>query len=106
MRVRSVEGMGGSGLGTGYSRSAASCRRSSADASGHSRNGKQSLIAAAFDERFAAVVGSSPGAPIASPALFSSAQYYGETVKFVQEKRGWGVGVGEAGGGVGLRLGL
>lgn len=29
--------------------------------SGHSRNGKQSLLAAAFDERFAAVVGSSPG---------------------------------------------
>ena len=58
---------------------------------GHSRNGKQSLIAAAFDERFAAVVGSSPGAPIASPALFSSAQYYGETVKFVKAKRGWWV---------------
>ena len=28
---------------------------------GHSRNGKQSLIAAAFDERISAVVGSSPG---------------------------------------------
>ena len=58
---------------------------------GHSRNGKQSLIAAAFDERFKAVVGSSPGAPIASPALFSSAQYYGETVKYVKAGRGWWV---------------
>ena len=34
---------------------------------GHSRNGKQSLIFAAHDERVAAVVGSSPGAPISSP---------------------------------------
>lgn len=31
---------------------------------GHSRNGKQSLITAAFDERFTAVVGSSPGTPV------------------------------------------
>jgi len=58
---------------------------------GHSRNGKQALVAAAFDERFQAVVGSSPGAPIASPALFSSAQYYGETVRYVSAARGWWV---------------
>ena len=45
---------------------------------GHSRNGKQSLIAAAMDERFAAVVGSSPGAPIASPYHLSSHNFYGE----------------------------
>eukprot|EP00912_Choanoflagellata_sp_UC4_P000645 UC4_evm3s399 len=45
---------------------------------GHSRNGKQSLIAAAFDERITAVVGSSPGAPISSPYHFSSPNYYGE----------------------------
>eukprot|EP00040_Diaphanoeca_grandis_P001697 m.19224 g.19224 ORF g.19224 m.19224 type:complete len:770 (-) comp12384_c0_seq1:35-2344(-) len=45
---------------------------------GHSRNGKQSLIAAAFEQRFTAVVGSSPGAPIASPYSFSSHNYYGE----------------------------
>jgi hypothetical protein len=32
--------------------------------SGHSRNGKQSLVLAAFDERVTAVVGSSPGAPV------------------------------------------
>ena len=46
--------------------------------SGHSRNGKQSLIAAAFDQRVTAVVGSSPGAPVASPYTFSSHNFYGE----------------------------
>jgi len=46
--------------------------------SGHSRNGKQSIIAAAFDERFTAVVGSSPGAPISTPWQFSSHNFYGE----------------------------
>jgi hypothetical protein len=46
--------------------------------SGHSRNGKQSLVAAALDQRIGAVVGSSPGSPIASPFRFSSAQFYGE----------------------------
>ena len=45
---------------------------------GHSRNGKQSLIAAAFDSRITAVVGSSPGAPISSPYRFSSQNFYGE----------------------------
>lgn len=45
---------------------------------GHSRNGKQSLIAASIDERFSAVVGSSPGAPIASPYHLSSHNFYGE----------------------------
>ena len=46
--------------------------------SGHSRNGKQSVIAAAFDERFTAVVGSSPGAPVSTPWQFGSANFYGE----------------------------
>ena len=46
--------------------------------SGHSRNGKQSIIAAAFDERIMSVVGSSPGAPVASPFHFTSSNYYGE----------------------------
>eukprot|EP00947_MAST-08B_sp_MAST-8B-sp1_P005841 g5841.t1 len=46
--------------------------------SGHSRNGKQSLVFAAFDERVAAAVGSSPGAPIASPYRFTSSNFYGE----------------------------
>ena len=45
---------------------------------GHSRNGKQSLLAAAIDARFSAVVGSSPGAPIASPYHLSSHNFYGE----------------------------
>jgi len=45
---------------------------------GHSRNGKQSLLFAAFDERVGAVVGSSPGAPISSPYAYSSHNYYGE----------------------------
>lgn len=45
---------------------------------GHSRNGKQSLLAAAFDGRITAVVGSSPGAPIASPYHLSSHNFYGE----------------------------
>ena len=57
--------------------------------SGHSRNGKQSLIAAAFDERITAVVGSSPGSPIAAPVRFSSAEYDGEGVEFVQPTRDW-----------------
>eukprot|EP00040_Diaphanoeca_grandis_P027832 m.159300 g.159300 ORF g.159300 m.159300 type:complete len:763 (+) comp31130_c0_seq2:1-2289(+) len=46
--------------------------------SGHSRNGKQSLVFAAIDERIGAVVGSSPGAPIAAPYRFTSSNYYGE----------------------------
>ena len=46
--------------------------------SGHSRNGKQAVIAAAFDERFTAVVGSSPGAPVSTPWQFSSHNFYGE----------------------------
>ena len=45
---------------------------------GHSRNGKQSLMAAAFDTRITAVVGSSPGSPIASPYHMSSHNFYGE----------------------------
>ena len=56
---------------------------------GHSRNGKQSLIAAAFDERFSAVVGSSPGTPIAAPVRFSSPDFNGETAHFVTPHRDW-----------------
>lgn len=56
---------------------------------GHSRNGKQSLIAAAIDERIGSVVGSSPGAPIASPFRFTSAHFAGETVEAVHPSRGW-----------------
>jgi hypothetical protein len=61
---------------------------------GHSRNGKQSVLAAAFDERITAVVGSSPGAPIASPWRFSSREFMGEGPEFVSDAgaahpRGW-----------------
>ena len=56
--------------------------------SGHSRNGKQSLVAAALDSRIAAVVGSSPGSPIASPFRFSSAQFYGEDA-FITRANWW-----------------
>ena len=57
--------------------------------SGHSRNGKQSLVAAAFDDRFAAVVGSSPGTPIAAPVRFSSPDFNGETLNYVSDARDW-----------------
>ena len=56
---------------------------------GHSRNGKQSLVAAAFDDRIAAVVGSSPGSPIASPFRFSSDQYYGQDAITSGAKAEW-----------------
>ena len=45
---------------------------------GHSRNGKLSLVTAAFDQRITAVLGSSPGAPIATPFRFSSAYFFGQ----------------------------
>ena len=45
---------------------------------GHSRNGKQSMIAAAFDERFTAVISSSSGAPAMSPYRFTSAFTFSE----------------------------
>ena len=59
--------------------------------SGHSRNGKQSFMAAAFDTRIAAVVSSSSGTPIAAPVRFSSSQFQGETTQFVQPSRDWWV---------------
>ena len=56
---------------------------------GHSRNGKQSIIAAAFDERITAVVGSSPGTPVSAPVRFSSPDFNGETTNFVSDARDW-----------------
>lgn len=58
-----------------------------------SRNGKQSLIFAAFDERVAAVVGSSPGAPISSPYHFSSHNFYGEGPDAGQAGHWWVEGI-------------
>lgn len=48
---------------------------------GHSRNGKQALIATAFDERIAAVVASSPGAGGSLAARYCSEQQFGEGVE-------------------------
>jgi hypothetical protein len=48
---------------------------------GHSRNGKQSLIAAAFDERISAIVGSSPGVPV-TPVRFSTPDFNGGFTSF------------------------
>lgn len=45
---------------------------------GHSRNGKQSMIAAAYDERFTAVISSSSGVPAMSPYRFTSAYTFSE----------------------------
>ena len=46
--------------------------------SGHSRNGKQSLIAAAFDDRITAVAASSAGSPGTSPYRFTSHDTFNE----------------------------
>jgi hypothetical protein len=56
---------------------------------GHSRNGKQSLLAAAFDTRITAAVGSSPGAPISSPYHFSSSNFYGEGPPYSVHSKWW-----------------
>lgn len=50
---------------------------------GHSRNGKQSLWAAAFDERIAAVVSSSCGTGGIAPWRYGDPQYYSETLDIV-----------------------
>jgi len=46
---------------------------------GHSRYGKQSLIAAALDERITAVVARSPGSPGSCPYRFTSRNTFAET---------------------------
>jgi pimeloyl-ACP methyl ester carboxylesterase len=50
---------------------------------GHSRNGKQALIAASFDERIKAVVSSSSGTPGGVPYRFASRQ------AFLESPAGW-----------------
>jgi len=46
---------------------------------GHSRYGKQALIATAFDTRIAAVVARSPGSPASCPYRFTSRDTFAET---------------------------
>jgi dienelactone hydrolase len=48
---------------------------------GHSRNGKLSLIASALDERIAVVISSSSGAGGDMPARFTSDMHFGESVE-------------------------
>jgi len=48
---------------------------------GHSRNGKQSLIAGAFDERIAAVISSSSGAGGSIPARLGSERHFAEDIE-------------------------
>ncbi|GMW02502.1 MAG: hypothetical protein AMXMBFR84_36380 [Candidatus Hydrogenedentota bacterium] len=50
---------------------------------GHSRNGKQSLIASALDERIAAVISSSSGAGGTMPARLVTEQSIGEGIEFI-----------------------
>ncbi|MEP6894017.1 MAG: hypothetical protein ABI986_00280 [Chloroflexota bacterium] len=50
---------------------------------GHSRNAKQALIAAAFDERFSAVIASSAGALGSLPTRLFSEQHFGESIELI-----------------------
>ncbi len=50
---------------------------------GHSRNGKMSLMAAAMDERIAAVISSSSGAGGSMPARFFSEAHSGEGIEII-----------------------
>jgi len=50
---------------------------------GHSRNGKLSLIASALDERIAVVISSSSGAGGAMTARFESEQHFGEGIELL-----------------------
>ncbi len=50
---------------------------------GHSRNGKQSLMASAMDERIAAVISSSSGAGGACPYRFFSESQFGEGIELI-----------------------
>lgn len=50
---------------------------------GHSRNGKQSLIAAAYDDRISAVISSSSGAGGSMPYRFFNEAHFGEGIELL-----------------------
>ena len=57
---------------------------------GHSRNGKQSLIAAAFDSRIKAVIPSSPGSGGETPARYDRDNFYaGDMALHARVRRSW-----------------
>jgi alpha/beta superfamily hydrolase len=57
---------------------------------GHSRNGKQSLIASALDERIALVISSSSGTGGTMPARYFAEQHFGESIeKIVRSFPDW-----------------
>ena len=60
--------------------------RSKIAITGHSRNGKLSLIASALDERFAAVISSSSGSGGALSARTNTEQHFGEGIEFITRR--------------------
>ena len=54
---------------------------------GHSRNGKQSLLAAAFDDRITAVISSSGGTGGEFPYRFTDEQHANESIEYLNARR-------------------
>lgn len=55
-------------------------------AGGHSRSAKVAMTAVAFDERFAGVIASSPGAGGSIPYRYSDQSYFGESTEILTRK--------------------
>lgn len=53
---------------------------------GHSRSGKAAMTAAAFDERFAGVIASSPGSGGSLPYRYCDQSYFGESAELLTRK--------------------